>query len=135
MVAQIETLQEMFNKKLKDEKNKNIKINSTIFEKKNILEIINSRITEAEGISEVEDRVVEITATEKNKEKIMKRNEDGKRPLGQHSTYQHSYHSGSKRRKERKGQKNFEDIITKIFLICKRKHSLKFRKHSQYHTG
>ena len=37
---------------------------------KNYLEGTNSRLTEAEEwISEVEDRVVEITATEKNKEK------------------------------------------------------------------
>ena len=34
---------------------------------KNTLEGINSRITEAEWISEVEDRVEEITAMEKNK--------------------------------------------------------------------
>ena len=43
---------------------------------KNILEGINSRINEAEErISELEDRMVEITTTEQNKEKIMKRNE------------------------------------------------------------
>ena len=43
---------------------------------KNILEGINSRINEAEErISELEDRMVEITTTEQNKEQIMKRNE------------------------------------------------------------
>ena len=42
----------------------------------NILEGINSRITEAEEqINDLEDRMVEITATEKNIEKRMKRNE------------------------------------------------------------
>ena len=41
---------------------------------KNTLEGINSRITEAEEwISELEDRMVEITAKEQNKEKRMKR--------------------------------------------------------------
>ena len=41
---------------------------------KNTLEGINSRVMEVEEqIRKVEDRVVEITATEKNKEKRMKR--------------------------------------------------------------
>ena len=53
---------------------------------KNILEGISTRITETEEwISELEDRMVEITAAEQNKEKRMKRNADSlKRPLGQH---------------------------------------------------
>ena len=52
---------------------------------KNILSGINSRIIEAEEpISELEDRMLEITAVEQNKEKRMKRNEDSLRPLGQH---------------------------------------------------
>ena len=43
---------------------------------KNTLEGINNRITEAEKwISELEDRKVEITAMEQNKEKRMKRKE------------------------------------------------------------
>ena len=45
-------------------------------ETKNTLEGINSRITEAEQISDPEDRMVEITATEQNIEKMMKRNKD-----------------------------------------------------------
>ena len=49
---------------------------------KNTLEGINSRITEAEErISDLEDRMVEFTATEQNKEKTMKRNEDILRDL------------------------------------------------------
>ena len=38
-------------------------------EMKNTLEGINSRITEADRISKLEDRMVEITAEEQNKEK------------------------------------------------------------------
>ena len=50
-------------------------MNTTITEMKNTLEGINSRITEAEEwISDLEDRKVEITATEQNKEKRTKRN-------------------------------------------------------------
>ena len=45
-------------------------MNSTIIEMKNTLEGVNSRITEAEErISDPEDRVVEFTAAEQNKEK------------------------------------------------------------------
>ena len=51
-------------------------MNNTITEMKNKLERINSRITEAEEqISDLEDRIVEFTAAEQNKEKRMKRNE------------------------------------------------------------
>ena len=40
---------------------------------KNTLEVISSRITEAEQISELGDRGVEISATKQNKEKRMKK--------------------------------------------------------------
>ena len=57
-------------------------MNNTITEKKNTLEGINSRITEAEEqISDLEDRMVEISAAGQNKEKRMKRNEDSLRDL------------------------------------------------------
>ena len=47
---------------------------------KNTLQGINSRITEAEEtLSDLEDRMVEFTATEQNKDKRMKRNEDSLR--------------------------------------------------------
>ena len=45
-------------------------MNNTITKMKNTLEGINSRINEAEeGISELEDRMLEICAAEQNKEK------------------------------------------------------------------
>ena len=57
-------------------------MNNTITEMKNTLEGINSRITEAEEqISELEGRVMEISAMEQNKEKRMKRNVDSIREL------------------------------------------------------
>ena len=50
---------------------RNTEMNKTITEIKNTLEGINSRITEAEEwISELEDRMVEISAMEQNKEKF-----------------------------------------------------------------
>ena len=63
----------MFTKDLEELKNKQTEINNT-------LEGIISRITEAEGqINDLEDRMVEVTATERNIEKRTKRNEDSLR--------------------------------------------------------
>ena len=57
-------------------------MNNTIPEIKNTIEEISKRLTEAEEwISELEDRMMKITETEQNKEKIMKRNEDSHRDL------------------------------------------------------
>ena len=63
MEAKIEKMQEMFTKDLEELKNKQTEMNNT-------LERINSRITEAEGrTNDLEDRMVEIIATEQNIEK------------------------------------------------------------------
>ena len=57
-------------------------MNNTITEIKNTPEGNNSRITEAEEqISELEDRMVEITAKEQNKGKGMKRIEESLRDI------------------------------------------------------
>ena len=57
-------------------------MNNTINEIKNSLEGINSRITEAEEqITDLENKIVEITTTEQNKETKMKRIEDSLRDL------------------------------------------------------
>ena len=53
-------------------------MNNTINEIKNSLEGISSRITEAERISDLEDKIVEITTAEQKKEKRMKRIEETK---------------------------------------------------------
>ena len=82
MEEKIQKMQEMFNKDLEGLKNKQTEMNNIITEMKNILEGINIRITEAEErISYLEDRMVEFTAAEQNKEKRMKRNEDSLRDL------------------------------------------------------
>ena len=78
----IEKTQETFNKDLEKLKSKQTVMNNTITEIKNTLEGINSRITKAgEWISELEGRMVGITATEEKKEKRMKRTEDSLRDL------------------------------------------------------
>ena len=66
----MEKIQETFNKDLGELKSKQTMMNNTINEIKNSLEGINSRIPEAEEqISDPEDRMVEFTAEEQNKEK------------------------------------------------------------------
>ena len=61
-------------------------MNNTINEIKNSLEGISSRITEAEErISDLEDKIVEITTAEKNKEKKNENNGgQSQKPLEQH---------------------------------------------------
>ena len=76
----IEKIQEMFKKNPEELKSKQTTMNNTINEMKNSLEWINSRITEAEEwINDLEDKILEITTTEQNKEKRMKRIEDSVR--------------------------------------------------------
>ena len=56
-----------------------------IIERKNTLGRINSRQNNSEKqISELEDRVEKITASEQKKKKRMKSSKDNLRPLGQH---------------------------------------------------
>ena len=78
----MEKIQETLNKDLEELKSKQTMMNNTINEIKNSLEGINTRIPEAdEWISDLEDKIVEITTAEKNKEKRRKRIEDSLRDL------------------------------------------------------
>ena len=78
----MEKTQETFNKDLEELKSKQTVMNNTITEIKNTPEGINNRITaEEERVSELEHKMVEITAREQNKEKRMKRIEDSLRDL------------------------------------------------------
>ena len=76
----MEKIKETFNKDLEELKSKQTVMNNTINEIKNSLEGVNSRITEAEEQrSDLEDKIVEITTSEQNQEKRMKRFEDSLR--------------------------------------------------------
>ena len=74
------------------------------------LEGINSRISEAEEqISELEDKMVEITSEEQNKVKRMKRAEESQRPLGQYQMHQCLNYRGPRdprRREKERVQEN-----------------------------
>ena len=54
---------------------------------KNTLEGINSRISEAEWISELEDKTVEITSEEQNKVKRVDRTEDSLRDVSDNTKH------------------------------------------------
>ena len=74
----------------------------------NTLEEINSRITEAEEWmnSDLENRRVEITATEQNKEMRMKRNEDSLRDLWGTLNIPSFTYRGPRRRRQKGPEKN-----------------------------
>ena len=93
---------------------------NTITEFKNTLEGINNRITEAEEqISDLEDKMVEITAREQNKEKRMKRIEHSLRDLWDNIKCTNTQIIGIPEEKEKKkgSEKIFEEIIVENFPI------------------
>ena len=102
---------------------------NTITEIKNSLEAANSRIHEAEEqISEVEDRLVEITDAEQKREKRLKTNESF-RELWDNVKCTNIFIIGMPEGEER--EKGTEKIFQEI--VAERNHSLKSRKHNDYH--
>ena len=100
----------MFTKDLEELKNKQTEINNT-------LEGIISRITEAEGqINDLEDRMVEVTATERNIEKRTKRNEDSQRDLWDNIKCTNIHILAVPEGEEKGPEKIFEEIIAENFL-------------------
>ena len=107
----MEKMQEMFVKDLEELKNKQAEMNNT-------LEGINSRTIEAkEWIDDLEDRMVEITATEQHIENSVKRNEDSLRDLWDNIQRTNIHIRGVPEGKEReKGpEKIFEETIAENF--------------------
>ena len=93
-------------------------MNNTITEIKNSPEGINTRITEAEeSISDLEDKILEITTTEQNKEKRMKRIEDSLRDLWDNIKHSNIRILGVPEEEEKKKgtEKIFEEILVENF--------------------
>ena len=114
----VEKMQESINKDLEELKNKHTETNSTITEIKNAPEGINSRISEAEEqISELEDKMVEITSEEQNKVKTMKRAEDSLRDFWDHVKCTNIQIIGVPEEDEKKKgyEKIFEEITVENF--------------------
>ena len=111
-------MQESINKGLEELRNKHTETKNTITEIKNTLEGINSRIYEGEEwISELEEKMVEITSEEQNKVKRMKRTEDHLRDFWDNIKHTNIWIIGVPEEEEKnKGyEKNFEEIIVENF--------------------
>ena len=123
----MEKIQEMFNKELEGLKSKQTMMNNTINKIKNSLEGINSRITiiiliivnyyyllpinqAEEWISYLEDKIVEITTADQNKEKRMKRIEDSLRDLWDNIKHT-NIQIIEEEEKKKENEKIFEEII------------------------
>ena len=118
------------------EKLKNKHTNNTITEVKNTLEGINSRIAETERISELEDKLVEITSEEQNKVQRMKRTEDSLRDLWDNIKRANIQIIGVPEEKDKKKEyeKIFEEIIVENFPNME-KEIVKSKRHKESHTG
>ena len=115
----MEKIQETFNKDLEELKSKQTMMNNTINKIKNTLEGINSRIIEAKKrISDMEDKRVEITTAEQNKENGIKRIEDSLRDLWDNIKCTNIRIIGvSEEEEEKKGsEKIFEEIMVETSL-------------------
>ena len=130
METQIKELKEMFNEELEDLKSKQTEVDSTISKMKNTLEGINRITKTKEQISEVED-----SATEKNKEKRMKRTDQCLREHWDSIKCTNiciiRVPEGEER--EKGPEKISEEIIAENFPSMGKDHSLKSRKHNKYH--
>ena len=133
----MEKIKKTFNKDLEEVKSKQTMMNNTINEIKNTLEGINSRISETEErISDLEDKTVEITTAEHNKEKRMKRIEDRLRDLWDNIKRTNIRIIGVPEEEEKKKgtEKIFEEIIVEN-IPNMGKEIIKSRKHRESHTG
>ena len=132
----MEKIQETFNKHLGELKSKQTMMKNTINEIKNSLEGNNSRITEAkEWRSDLEDKIVEITTAEQNKEKKMKRTEDSLRDRWDNIKRTNIQIIGvPEEEKKKEAEKIFEEIILENFPNMG-KEIIKSRKHRETHTG
>ena len=133
----MEKIQETFNKDLEEVKSKQTMMNNTINEIKHSPEGINRRITEAEErISDLEDKTVEITTAEENKEKRMKRIEDSLRDLWGNIKCTKVQIIGVPEEEEKKkgSEKIFEEIIVENFRSEERRVGKECRSRwSPYH--
>ena len=135
--GKMEKMQESVNKDIEELKNKHTETNTRITEIKNTLEGINSRISEAEEwISELEDKMVEITPEEQNKVKRVKRTEDSLRDLWDNIKCTNIWIIGVPEEEEKKKgyEKIFEEIIVENFPKMEKEIVNKSRRQEESHT-
>ena len=119
----MEKIQKTFNKELEELKSKQTMVNNTVNETKNSLEGINSRITEAEELmSDLEDKRLEITTTEHNKENRMKRIQDTLRDFWDTIKHNNIRIIGvPKEEEKKKGTEKIKRLYLKTSLIWEKK--------------
>ena len=113
-------------------------MNNRINEIKNSLQGINSRITEAkEWISDLKDKIVEITTTEQNKEKRMKRMEESLRDLRDNikCTNIRIIRVPEEEEKKKGTEKIFEESIVENFPKMGKEIVNQDQEHRESHTG
>ena len=124
-------MQESINRNLEELKINIQRQTIQLLKLKNILEGINSRISETEEwISELEDKMVEMTSEEQNKVKRMERTEDSLRDLWDNIKCTNIWIIGIPEEEENKEgyEKIFEEIIVENFP------SMKSKRHKEFHT-
>ena len=131
----MEKMQESINKDLEESKNIHTETNNMITEIKNTLEGINTRIPEAEWISELEDKMVEITSEEHNKVRTMKRTEESLRDLWDNIKCTNIWIIWVPEEEEKKRgyEKLFEEIIVGNYPSME-KEIVKSKRHKESHT-
>ena len=120
----MEKIQESISKDLEELKHKHTETNNTITKIQNTLGWINSRISEEEEwISELADKMVEITSEEQNKIKRMKRTEDCLRGLWDNikCTKIWIIEVQEEEEKKKRFEKMFEEIIVENFPTWEKK--------------
>ena len=133
----MEKMQESINKDLEELKNKHTGTNNTITEIKHTLEGIN-RISEAEEwVSELEDKMVEITSEEQNKVKRMKRTEDSLWDLWDNIKCTNIQIVGVTEEEEKKKgyEKIFEEVIVENFPNMEKEIVNQVQEVQKSHTG
>ena len=138
LAKRMEKIQETFNKDLEELKSKQTMMSNTINEIKNSLEGVNSRINKAEEwISELEDKIVEISTTEQNKGKRMKRIEDSLRDRWDNIKRTNIRIIGLPEEEEKKKgtEKIFEEIIVENFPNMGKETFNQVQEVQRSHTG
>ena len=112
-----EKIQETFNKDLEEQRNKQTMMNNTINEIKNTQGGINIRVTEVEErINDLVDGMVEITDTEQNKEKRMKRIKDSLTDFWDNIKHNSQIIGVPENKRKKEGsEKIFEEMIVENF--------------------
>ena len=134
----MEKMQESINRDLEELKNKHTETNNTITEIKNALEGTNSRISEAEEwMSELEDKMVEITSEEQNKVKRMKRIEVSVRDLWDNIKHTNIriIRVPEEEEKNKVYEKIFEEIIVENFPEMEKETVNQVQEAQTFHTG